>query len=241
MSLLKKFARRSWIDTPLDRLRFKLDTFPVMDYQPLPWLGLRTAGRATGVESRWNAIREFAEGLNIRSVLDIGANAGFFAIAFAKRGVNVIAIENEPKFHRICLYAIRRLKLENVGLLFWTVDPSNVQMVPPADCILFLSVWHHMVRAYGHDAATQVLETLWAKTGQVIFFETGECEMPECYNLPEMTPDPATYLRDYLRETCADGEVVHLGLHDTLFPQRTPVKRSLFAVVKQCAAKGENA
>ena len=117
-----------------------------------------------GVASRWDAILACIERLRIQSAVDVGANAGFFAIALAQRGVNVIAIENDPRYHRVCMYAIRRLNLDNVGLLFGTFDPSNAQMVPTADCMLFLAVWHHMVRDYGYDAATQIVEALWSKT-----------------------------------------------------------------------------
>ena len=234
MSVLRKFVRRRWVDTPLDRLRFTLDTLPAMDsYQPLPWLGLRKAGRAMGVASRWDAILACIDRLRIQSAVDVGANASFFTIALAQRGVNVMAIENNPRFHRVCLYAIRRLSLDNVGLLFGTVKPSNVQMVPTADCILFLAVWHHMVRDYGYDAATQIVETLWSKTRQVMFFETGESEMPKYYNLPDMTPDPATYLREYLSNACNYGNVVHLGLHETVLPDSSKSwKRNLFAILR---------
>ena len=76
MSALRKFVRRRWVDTPLDRLRFTLDTLPAMDYQPLPWLGVRKAGRAMGVASRWDAIRACTERLRVQSAVDVGANAG---------------------------------------------------------------------------------------------------------------------------------------------------------------------
>jgi hypothetical protein len=99
--------------------------------------------------------------------------------------------------------------------------------------MLFLSVWHHMVRDYGYDAATQIVEALWGKTRQVMFFETGESEMPKYYNLPDMTPDPATYIRAYLSNACHYGNVVHLGLHETVFPDPSKsVKRNLFAILR---------
>jgi hypothetical protein len=202
-------------------------------YQPLPWLGLTKAGRTTGVATRWDAIRAYTEKIGIRDAVDVGANSGFFTIGLAQQGVNVMAIEGNPRFHRVCLYAIRRLSLDNVSLLFGTVTPANVEMVPTADCILFLAVWHHMVRGYGCDAATRILEALWRRTRQVMFFETGESEMPASYNLPDMRPDPATYLSEYLSNTCKEGNVVHLGLHETVFPDSGKSwKRNLFAVVR---------
>jgi hypothetical protein len=104
--------------------------------------------------------------------------------------------------------------------------------MPTADCVLCLSIWHHFVRSYGLEAATGMLQAIWGKTGIVMFFDTGETEMTPDYRLPEMTPDPRSWLEDYLSRTCAGSRVEHLGLHRAFDPEGGPVERNLFAVLR---------
>ncbi len=229
----KYLIRRKWLDTVIDKLRFTIDTFPGMDYQPLPWLGLRTARRSDGVQSRWDAIHAILCQLTVRTAVDVGCNAGFFSIKLAQDGIIVVGIESEPRYSRTCLYTARKLGLEHLTVLPWKVTPVTVSMVPPADCVLFLSVWHHMVKQHGFDNATAILRQLWAKTTVVLFFETGENEMPASFHLPAMVPNPAHYLTAYLRGTCSGSEVTHLGRHAAFDPEGRTARRNLFALVRR--------
>jgi hypothetical protein len=69
----------------------------------------------------------------------------------------------------------------------------------------------------------------------VLFFDTGESEMPASYGLPSMTPDARAWLEDYLGRTCGGGRVEHLGRHRAFDPEGGPVERNLFAVVRTAA------
>jgi SAM-dependent methyltransferase len=228
-----KLVRRHWVDEALDRLRFRLDTWPSMAYQPLPWLGIHTARRAVGVESRWRVIEEALEGRDVRTGLDLGCNAGYFTIQLARRGITTIGVESDPRFVRILRFGAKRLALPDVGCLDVTVSPTTASLLPPADVVLFLSLWHHLVRYHGLDGATDVLREVWARTGHVLFFETGQQEMPARYRLPDMSPDPKVYLEKYLAGQCPGGQVEHLGLHSAFTPEREPCQRNLFAVVRE--------
>ena len=66
-----------------------------------------------------------------------------------------------------------------------------------------------------------------------MFFDTGENEMPACFGLPAMTPDPRSWLEHYLSDTCPGGEVRHLGRHAAFDADGNPCERNLFAVVRQ--------
>ncbi|OGW85210.1 MAG: hypothetical protein A3A81_02155 [Omnitrophica bacterium RIFCSPLOWO2_01_FULL_45_10b] len=224
--------KRKWFNNLLDWLRFKFDQFPAVDYQPMPWLGIRNAKRASGVVSRWNTIKDLITKLKVESVIDIGCNNGFFSVSISKMGINVIGIESNPKYFRTYLYAIRKLGLENAGALSWKLTHSTLTMLPSVDAMLFLSVWHHIVREYGFDQGTDILRQLWIKTNKVFFFETGENEMPSYYHLPPMIPDPKIYLKDYLEKVCTGGKIIHLGWHDAFSPDGKVVKRNLFAAIK---------
>jgi hypothetical protein len=219
------------VDELLDRLRFRIDTLPNGLYQPVPGLPIRAA-RATGSESRWQAMRPVVERVGAASAVDIGACEGYFALELGALGIPAIAVESEPSNYRTALFAARRSRIRNVGVLALEVTPQNVFALPPADCVLCLSVWHHFVRSHGFVAATGMLEELWALTRRVFFFDTGEAEMTPDYGLPPMTPDARTWLTGYLAETCPEGTIEHLGAHRAFAPGGEPCERNLFAVVR---------
>jgi SAM-dependent methyltransferase len=202
-------------------------------YNELPWIGVQSGRRAAASENtRWERIEPLIVEHDVRSALDIGANAGFFSFMLVERGVQTIAVEESTRSVRIGLYARKRSGLSNANFLVLSVTPASVELLPSTDCVLVLSVWHHFVRDFGLEGATEILDRLWARTGKVLFFETGENEMPDWWQLPEMTPDPQSWLTNYLAETCTGGNVIHLGLHDAFDPDDQPCRRNLFAVVR---------
>ena len=231
-ALVRRLVRREAVDAVVDRLRFHIDTFPFGTYQPVSSLPGRRATRARGSETRWGAIQPVLEANGVGSAVDIGACEGYFSLMLAEAGVSAIAVEGKPANYRTTLYAVRRSGLANIAVLALVLTPENVEMMPPADCVLCLSIWHHFVRSYGLESATQMLQAIWRKTGVVMFFDTGETEMTPDYGLPEMSPDPRSWLEDYLSRTCAGSRVEHLGLHRAFDPDGGPVERNLFAVFK---------
>jgi hypothetical protein len=224
--------RRDSVDAVVDRLRFHIDTFPFGLYQPVPSLPGSRATRAQGSETRWQSMRPLLQANGVRSAVDIGACEGYFTLMLAGTGISTIALEGMPANYRTTLYAVRRSGLANIGVLALVLTPENVEMMPPADCVLCLSVWHHFVRAYGLEAATTMLQAIWHKTGVVMCFDTGETEMTPDYGLPEMTPDPRSWLENYLGRTCAGSRVEYLGRHRAFDPEGGSVERNLFAVLR---------
>jgi hypothetical protein len=232
LRLLKRFLKRDTLDNVLDLVRFRIDTFPHGLYQPVPSLPARTATRASGSESRWSAMLPIIRAQAVESAIDIGACEGYFSIKLAAAGIPTIAIESEPGNYRTALLAVRRSGTGKVGVLAMEVTPENVVTVPPSDCVLCLSVWHHFVRSHGLDHATAMLETIWQQTRKVMFFDTGETEMTPDYQLPQMTPDPRSWLIAYLARTCTGARTEHLGLHRAFDPSGKPCRRNLFAVIR---------
>ena len=230
---LRRAVRRSTVDHALDLLRLHVDTFPRGLYQPVD-LPVRAATRADGTLSRWEAIRPVLLELGVGSAVDVGANAGYFAIEIARAtGASALAVDHDPAGCRTAALAIRRSGLENVGVMQLELRPDTVGLVPQADATLLLSVWHHLVRHQGLDAAGALLAALWERTGRVLLFDTGEDEMGPDFGLPPMEPSPRAWLEHYLAGTCAGGEVRHLGEHDAFGPDGEPVRRNLFAVVRR--------
>ncbi len=224
----------------LDGVRLRLDTFPRgrlgrrlsgHRYHPLPWLDLPGSYRSAWTVERWQTMLPVISDLQPQSGLDIGCNAGYLTLRLAETGIPVVGIESDPASFRIALAARRAAHLDQVGLLDMHVDPTTVHALPVADATIFLSVWHHMVRAWGMATAKQVLKAIWDRTGKVMFFETGENEMPRQFGLPHMD-DPTRWVTELLEEVCANATVRPLGRHRALAPDGSEHARGMFAVVR---------
>jgi len=227
---------RAAVDQGLDALRFRVDTFPSLDYQPLPWVGRPFAARSSGCESRWAAIDEVLREVGPQTALDIGANVGWFTFQLANRGIATIAMERVPKFYRALLYATGKRQDNNVALLTAELNAETASTLPRTDAVLFLSVWHHLVRERGLVVATRVLEDVWAAASVVLFFETGETEMGSTWGLPTMEPSPREWIESFLETTCKSGEVRHLGEHDAFDADGEHCRRNLFGVIRKAGA-----
>ena len=235
-NIARRLVSRQAIDRVIDLVRLRIDTFPRGLYQPVADLPVRTSTRAEGCESRWRAMLPMIQRIRPRTGLDLGANAGYFSLQLAALGVTTIAVESEPGSQRTAMLAIRRSGLHNVGLLAAALSPDALDLIPPAECVLFLSLWHHVVREHGLAMAGDVLRAIWARTGRVLFFDTGEDEMPPEFRLPPMTPDARTWLEARLRADCPGGRVEHLGLHRAFDAEGRPCERNFFAVLRDSAA-----
>jgi hypothetical protein len=229
--LARRLIGRRAIDNALDLIRLRLDLFPHGLYQPVASLPVRAVTRATGSQSRLQAMLRVIDRLSVAHATDLGANAGFFSIELAKRGIKTIAVEAEPMIYRTTLLAVRRSGVENLGVLVLRLGPDTVDMLPETDATLFLSLWHHLVREHGLETATAMLEGIWARTGKVLFFDTGEgSEMDPSFGLPDMRPSARAWLLRYLGDTCPDARLEHLGTH--LACSDNPYPRNLFAVIR---------
>ncbi|MEV6195090.1 hypothetical protein AB0M19_22145 [Streptomyces sp. NPDC051920] len=229
---LMRTARRK-LDDAIDLLRLKLDALPAGVYQPVPGVPVRKAKRAVGTGSRWTAMEPIVERLGVASALDVGANVGYFPIKLAQRGIPSVALESDPKCVRTATTAVRRNRLANVAVMDLELGHDTLALVPATDCTLLLSVWHHLVRELGLESATDLLRALWDRTGKVMFFDSGEDEMPESFGLPRMLPTPDVWLTEYLLKTCPGGRVEHLGRHRAFDAGGLPTDRALFAVIRE--------
>jgi hypothetical protein len=131
----------------------------------------------------------------VATAVDIGCNGGFFTVNLARAGVATVGVEREPKFRRTAATSLRRAGLANAGILDLDVTPETVRLLPDADLVLFLSVWHHMVRAYGIDIADDLLAAIWAHTATVMMFDSAarpRCRRRGACLRSATTPQPGT-------------------------------------------------
>ncbi len=231
----------------LDRLIFRIATRrfgifgAVVTYQPLPWMNLLEGRRATGSQRRLEAIMGHLEARSVSPgvTLDVGANIGYFSLTFAQRGAIAYAVESEPLNVRIANIASQRIGSGTgafVPIRIWC-RPETVGRLPDSDVTLCLSIWHHWVRHMGLDSASAILAALLAKTSKVLFFDTGENEMPEHYDLPFRRQDAKAWLMDYLGRFEGVGRVHCLGQFEAFLPgadeKSGEVRRHLFALEKR--------
>jgi hypothetical protein len=230
LSLSARFLRRLVRDRRIgrrladlaDSILRAIDARPAT-YQPVDVLGIDVdPGTRERIIGRWDAMRPTILAHHPRTALDIGAAEGFYAMRLAELGLQVIALEAKDRPARILARALARARIDTVSQLRMTVTPGNVPLVPSADVILLLAVWHHWVRNFGLDRANEMLRTIWSRTGRVLVFETGE-NMPAHYGLPDFGQDPSRGVSDFLTDVCSGSTVRFLGR----FPDR-----SLFAVVR---------
>lgn len=227
---------RSSAQNLIDELQFKFDVYPKLQYQPLPWIGLKKARRGHGTVARWKAIEASLDGHAIGSAADIGCSVGFFCIALALKGIPVLGIDMDTRSLRIAQYTARKLGTRNAGFSNMLVSPGTATLLPKADLIVLTSVWHHWVLHYGLEGAGQIMSAVWERCGKVLIFETGEQEMPADFDLPPMEPSPRVWLENYLTAACPGSTIVHLGRFRAFGPggdeHQHVAERSLFKVVR---------
>src|SRR5262245_42187485 len=203
----------------LDRL---LEASPRDIYRRVAFLPTDSESRA-GFESRWEAMFPVLCEQGVESAVDIGARDGYFSIRLGRACIPTIAVEPDPSNCRTAMVAVRRNRLDDVGVLALELTPNNVLSVPASDCALCLSVWHRLVRDHGLGGATDMLEAIWSRTGKVLFFDADE---------HGLEPDPPSWLAAYLAETCTGSRIEHLGTHEAFEPSGRPCERNLFAVIR---------
>ena len=197
-------------------------------YQPLACTNSVKAQRHNGSLGRWQAI-EMELGNLEGSALDIGCNFGFFTFQMARKGLFCVGIESERLSYHICNLIKEVGEFENAVFLKAVVDGQFCKKLPTVDVTIFLSVFHHIVRQFGIEAATHLVQELMGKTRRVLFFETGqsnETNTSWAKYLPEMGPNPKLWIENYFTSLGA-LRVRYLGDYET---HLSPVKRSLFAV-----------
>lgn len=228
----------------LDFISFRLYTTqffidsPKSDYQPLPWLGINTARRGIGTEERFKAIECFLNQRGIRggSSLDLGSNLGFFSLKLAEKGFCAFGVERTKTFRKLGLMAAEKITGNGTFCpIPFDINLENVKFLPNPNVTLCLSIWHHWVKFLGFESASSILKTIWDKTIDVMFFESGESEIESEYGVPFNGELPSKWLEGYLSKL-PNAKVACLGKFDAFPPKAlrgtTIVQRHLFVVEK---------
>lgn len=146
-------------------------------YHPLPFLEfqeLSSSSSHRAAEKKWDLIQGTLKHKmfypDVR-VLDVGANAGFYAFSFAQLGSSVVAYEPHAHYARVGEQIAKATELD----VSWHQKPiaSEDLQGETFDVALMLSVFQWMSRGKERlDAACRELETI-ADVSRVLFFELG--------------------------------------------------------------------
>lgn len=212
--------------------QFNVDTIGRPHYHPLPECKHSRATRIQGCLTRWKLIEPLVDSHRPQTAIDIGSNTGWFSTQVAARGIPTIALEGDPRFLRILEITAPAHAKENIIPMNMNLSPNTMPLLPKADFVMFLAVWHHMVRDFGLNEATEMMKSIWARTNQVMVFETGETEVPDSFGLPNFGPDASAWLLAYLEDSCANGHVLRLGTVEAPLEYEGHT-RGLYAIIRQ--------
>ena len=105
-------------------------------------------------------------------------------------------------------------------------------MIPPADCSVFLSLWHHLVRDHGLERPATITARIWERTGKVMFFDTGENEMPASLRPAGDDARRAVVARELPVGDLPGARSGTSARHAAFDADGRPCERNLFAVTR---------
>jgi cyclopropane fatty-acyl-phospholipid synthase-like methyltransferase len=162
----------------------------------------------------------------IENFLDVGSQLGYFTLTLAQRyHIQALGIDQDmgAYYYSKCLKNINDKK--NVRFLHDTITPQKAAALEKFDLISLLSVFHHLVKYQGFQAADRIVDELVAKCKYFIF-ETGqsnETDMLWSKNLSFMDKSTGKWLEKYLKSKKL------IILHHSLVPTHlSSVKRHFF-------------
>lgn len=197
---------------------FLIKTGITQDYQPL-------SSKSRGMRCCFDRLEVIKQNMcNASLCVDVGCNTGFFSYEIAKMGIFTIGLESELKN-----VIVAQSKYSSSNLIFkqYNLDKDSVELLPQADIILFLSVFHHLVRYCGKENAMVVLKKLASKCHKQFFFETGQPDElgTKWSHKMEFIGDINIWVHDIFINEYRFREIKYLGEFETFL---TTTKRKLF-------------
>mgnify|MGYP001057669228 CR=1 FL=1 len=203
-------------------------------YQPLPWVGLHRAQiRGEATIQRWEKIKSTFK--NIFSMKDIGCCVGYFCHqAVSNYNINAIGIDMNPNFIAIANHAKKLVPNSNKEFFHHLeLNRDSINLLPTTDITILFSIWHHWVFHFGIESATKMLQKTWETTNLTLFFETGEDEVKEEFNLP-FEGDTKQWITHYLSSILVNSKIETLGEFSSgsYSHYQLKIKRTLFKITR---------
>lgn len=217
----------------LNTSRF-IGTDPFFNYQPFfGLLNNENLIRGKSTLLRFESISKFLESKD-KTLKDIGCCTGYFCHKFVF-GEDKIAIglDFNSEFIETAKVISEKNKIDNKTFFIqMKISELTSQSLPKTDISLLLSIWHHWVFEFGLNSATKILINIWDSTRSKLFFESGEAEVQEEFELP-FNKEPKEWLFEYLNKNLENSKVVILDETDAGIYEHYKiknVKRTLFMI-----------
>jgi SAM-dependent methyltransferase len=201
-------------------------------YAPNPFLSNHsTAKDERASYKRFNAIADYLPKDFQLTTLDIGCNLGFFTFNMAKRGGFAIGIDYGRNEILAAKALASRNSVNNIVFTQMEVTPENASLLPKADVVICLSIFHHWIRKLGEEKSLTIMKGLADSAEKYFVFDTGQpdeegVEWNDCLSF--MNPNVEEWAREYFK-ALGFSDVVNLGSYRTSLSK---VPRILFIAVK---------
>lgn len=165
-------------------------------------LGRRYQDTRVDNEARWSFIVNHIDE-RTNSLIDIGCAEGDFCGRAADRGLEVVGYDRN--IMRLSNARKRFGPVENIQFERADLDLEAVNLLPKADIVLFLTVHHHWVQAYGWEVSVEMVQLLLEKAGTLIYEPPGHIAIRESTNPGTLDPNESIeYYSRLLKATFGD-------------------------------------
>ncbi len=153
------------------------------------------------------------DGGPVRSVLDVGCNAGEVSGRLTNQGFFVLGIDRREIVSRLRPGNARR------SVVAFDVDAGSIPYLPQFDCVLLLSVHHQWVAEQGDSVARKLVSLLSEKAEKTLVVEfaclNSKYGQPQAALFDDNDHEPVReYARGWLGETLPDFGFEFLGLNE---------------------------
>lgn len=169
-------------------------------YQPITIPGFEDITPRRACEDRL-ALITADMGAPPATVIDIGCQIGFFSFDLAKRGFLVRGIDSNSRNIRVARLLSTLPGASRPVFTCLELAPNTTSLLQPADYVLCLAVFHHIIYYQGLSVAKELISDLRSKTLQRLYFEIGQSNEPIepwARYLPDMSPDPLEWISSFL-------------------------------------------
>lgn len=161
-------------------------------------LGSNYKDRRTDNDYRWEFIASHIDD-DVQTLVDIGCAEGEFSARAADLGLDVIGFDrNVIRIHKA---RSEYGNYENLRFERSDLDPESIDDIPEADVILFLTVHHHWVEAYGWDKAEEMFRTVFTKGDIIVYEPPGHIPIGESVEGSLDPEESVDYYRDVIEST----------------------------------------
>jgi len=200
-------------------------------YQLNPFIKGKQSTPLRDTKARFNLINKVLPRERL-SCIDIGCNEGYFVFKIAERGGFCIGVDQDRNAIMVADARAKIHKVDNVTFSNYQLDVEKCRALPKVDVVVFLSVFHHILRHNGIEYAMDFLRAISAINIRYMIFETGqpnEKNVSWTNDLDIMGDDFEQWIVETLKSV-GYSRVTLLGETDSI---RSDTARLLFLAEKQ--------